>query len=152
MQFKWHKTGLIELTFLLAALIWISFRYQDTLNLLHPEWIILGLGLGFLWCLCHKLYLPLFLLLLIVGTLLHLWFVVLPNSLKWLQEEISAEEAIMLNGRIQERIVENDTIRLQLNSVDVIKNEQNNGYWKQSWAFRKIAAEFQFFIVDVSCG
>jgi len=47
MQFKWHKTGLIELTFLLAALIWISFRYQDTLNLLHPEWIILGLGLLF---------------------------------------------------------------------------------------------------------
>ena len=124
MQFKWHKTGLIELTFLLAALIWIPFRYQDTLNLLHPEWIILGLGLGFLWCLRHKLYLPLFLLLLIAGTLLHQWFVVLPNSLKWLQEEISAEEAIMLNGRIQERIVENDTIRLQLNSVDVIKGEQ----------------------------
>ena len=124
MQLKWHKTGLIELTFLLAALIWISFRYQDTLNLLHPEWIILGLGLGFLWCLRHKLYLPLFLLLLIAGTLLHQWFVVLPNSLKWLQEEISAEEAIMLNGRIQERIVENDTIRLQLNSVDVIKGEQ----------------------------
>jgi len=124
MQFKWHKTGLIELTFLLAAVIWIYFRYQDTLNLLHPEWIILGLGLGFLWCLRHKLYLPLFLLLLIAGTLLHQWFVVLPNSLKWLQEEISAEEAIMLNGRIQERIVENDTIRLQLNSVDVIKGEQ----------------------------
>ena len=124
MQLKWHKTGLIELTFLLAALIWISFRYQDTLNLLHPEWIILGLGLGFLWCLRHKLYLPLFLLLLIAGTLLHQWFVVLPNSLKWLQEEISAEEAIMLNGKIQERIVENDTIRLQLNSVDVIKGEQ----------------------------
>jgi len=124
MQFKWHKTGLIELIFLLAALIWISFRYQDTLNLLHPEWIILGLGLGFLWCLRHKLYLPLFLLLLIAGTLLHQWFVVLPNSLKWLQEEISAEEAIMLNGKIQERIVGNDTIRLQLNSVDVIKGEQ----------------------------
>jgi len=124
MQFKWHKTGLIELTFLLAALIWISFRYQDTLNLLHPEWIILGLGLGFLWCLRHKLYLPLFLLLLIAGTLLHQWFVVLPNSLKWLQEEIYAEEAIMLNGRIQERTVENHTIRLQLNSVDVIKGEQ----------------------------
>ena len=124
MQLKWHKTSLIELTFLLAALIWISFRYQDTLNLLHPEWIILGLGLGFLWCLRHKLFLPLFLLLLIAGTLLHQWFVVLPNSLKWLQEEIYAEEAIMLNGRIQERIVENDTIRLQLNSVDVIKGEQ----------------------------
>ena len=30
----------------------------------------------------------------------------------------------MLNGRIQERIVENDTISLQLNSVDVIKGEQ----------------------------
>ncbi|MBT5834861.1 MAG: hypothetical protein HOH83_08705, partial [Deltaproteobacteria bacterium] len=60
MQFKWHKTGLIELFFLLAALIWIFFRYHETLNLLHPEWIILGLGLGFLWCLRHKLYLPLF--------------------------------------------------------------------------------------------
>ena len=63
-------------------------------------------------------------LLLIVDTLLHQWCVVLPNSLKWLQEDISAEEAIMLNGRIQERIVENDTIRLELNSVDVIKGEQ----------------------------
>jgi len=80
----------------------------------------------------HKLYIPLFLFLLIAGTLLDQWFVVLPNSLKWLQEEISAEEAIMLNGRIQERIVENDTIRLQLNSVDVIKLNKNNGYWKQS--------------------
>ena len=40
------------------------------------------------------------LLLLIAGTLLHQWFVVLTNSLKWLQEEISAEEAIMLNGKI----------------------------------------------------
>ena len=102
MQFKWHKTGLIELIFLLAALIWIFFRYHETLNLLHPEWIILGLGLGFLWCLRHKLYLPLFLLLFIAGTLLHQWFVVLPNSLKWLQEEISAEEAIMVNGKILE--------------------------------------------------
>ena len=64
------------------------------------------------------------LLLLISGTLLRQWFVVLPNSLKWLQEEISAEEANLLNGKIQERIVENDTIRLQLNSVDFIKSEQ----------------------------
>ena len=124
MQLKWNKNGLIELTFLLVALIWIPPRYQDTLNLLHPEWIILGLGLGFLWCLRHKLYLPLFLLLLIAGTLLHQWFVVLPNCLKWLQGVIFAEEAILLNGKIQERIVENDTIRLQLNSVNVIKGEQ----------------------------
>ena len=101
MQFKWHKTGLIELIFLLAALIWIPSRYQDTLSLLHPEWIFLSLGLGFLWCLRHKLYLPLFLLLLIAGTLLRQWFVVLPNSLKCLQEEISAEEAIMLNALLE---------------------------------------------------
>ena len=46
MQFKWHKTGLIELTSLLAALLWISYRYQHTLNQLHPEWILLGLGIG----------------------------------------------------------------------------------------------------------
>ena len=89
--------------------------------MLHPERIILGLGLVFLWCLGNKLFLPLFLLLLIAGTSQHQWFVVLPNSLKWMQEEISAEEGIMLNGRIQEHIVENDTIRLQLDSVDVIK-------------------------------
>ena len=145
MQFKWHKTGLIELTFLLAALIWISFRYQDTLNLLHPEWIILGLGLGFLWCLRHKLYLPLFLLLLIAGTLLHQWFVVLPNSLKWLQEEISAEEAIMLNGKIQERIVENDTIRLQLNSVDVIKGEQKQWLPEAILSFPKTSRRISSF-------
>ena len=137
MQFKWHKTSLIELTFLLAALIWIPFCYQGTLNLLHPEWIILGLGLGFLCCLSHKLYLPLFLLLLIAGTLLHQWFVVLPNSLKWLQEEIFAEEAIMLNGRIQERIVGNDTIRLQLNSVNVIKGEQKQGLPEAILSFPK---------------
>jgi len=145
MQLKWHKTGLIELTFLLAALIWISFRYQDTLNLLHPEWIILGLGLGFLWCLRHKLYLPLFLLLLIAGTLLHQWFVVLPNSLKWLQEEISAEEAIMLNGKIQERIVENDTIRLQLNSVDVIKGEQKQWLPEAILSFPKTSRRISSF-------
>ena len=145
MQFKWHKTGLIELTFLLAALIWISFRYQDTLNLLHPEWIILGLGLGFLWCLRHKLYLPLFLLLLIAGTLLHQWFVVLPNSLKWLQEKISAEEAIMLNGKIQERIVENDTIRLQLNSVDVIKGEQKQWLPEAILSFPKTSRRISSF-------
>ena len=145
MQLKWHKTSLIELTFLLAALIWISFRYQDTLNLLHPEWIILGLGLGFLWCLRHKLYLPLFLLLLIAGTLLHQWFVVLPNSLKWLQEEIPAEEAIMLNGRIQERIVENDTIRLQLNSVDVIKGEQKQWLPEAILSFPKTSRRISSF-------
>ena len=89
MQFKSNKTGLIDVTFLLTALIWISFRYQDTLYLLHPEWIILGLSLGFLLCLRHTLNLPLFLLLLFAGTLLRRWFVVLPNSLKWLQKEIS---------------------------------------------------------------
>ena len=53
MQFKCLKTCLIGLTFLLAVLILISFRYQDTLHLLYPEWIILGLGLSFLWCLRH---------------------------------------------------------------------------------------------------
>ena len=87
MQFKWHKTGLIELTSLLAALLWISYRYQHTLNQLHPEWILLGLGIGVLWCLRHNLYLPLFLLLLIAGILLHQWFFVLPSSVKWLKQE-----------------------------------------------------------------
>ena len=37
---------------------------------------------------------------------------------------MAAEEAIMLNWRVQEIIVENDTIRLQQNSVDVLKGEQ----------------------------
>ena len=151
MQLKWNKNGLIELTFLVDALIWIPFRYQDTLNLLHPEWIILGLGLGFLWCLRHKLYIPLFLFLLIAGTLLHQWFVVLPNSLKWLQEEISAEEAIMLNGKIQECIVGNDTISLQLNSVDVIKGEQKQWSPEAILSFPENSRRNSSFFVDVSC-
>ena len=123
MRFKWHKTSLIELIILLAALILISFRYQDTINQLHPEWITLGLGLGFLWCLHHNLFLLLFSLLLIAGILLYQWFDVILSSLHWLQKQISVEAIIMLNGRIQERIIYKDTIRLQLISVDVIKGD-----------------------------
>ena len=85
------------------------------------------------------------LLLLIAGTLLRQWFVVLPNSLKWLQEEISAEEAIMLNGKIQERIVENDTIRLQLNSVDVIKGEQKQWLPEAILSFPKTSRRISSF-------
>jgi ComEC/Rec2-related protein len=137
MQFKWHKTGLIELTSLLAALLWISYRYQHTLNQLHPEWILLGLGIGVLWCLRHNLYLPLFLLLLIAGILLHQWFFVLPSSVKWLKQEISAESTIMLNGRIQQRITNEDTIRLHLNSVDVIKGEKKQWFPEAILSFPK---------------
>ncbi|MBC8257811.1 MAG: ComEC/Rec2 family competence protein [SAR324 cluster bacterium] len=124
MQFKWHKISLIETFCLLAVIIWIFLRFQHTLNQLHPEWILLALGLGFLWCLRHNLYLPIFLLLLLAGILLHQWFVILPNSLSWLQKEVSAETAILLNGRIQERSVENDSIRLKLNSVELIKGKR----------------------------
>jgi len=124
MQFKWHKTGLIELAFLPAALIWIFYRYSHTLNQLHPEWILLGLGLGVLWCLRYNLYLPLSLLLLIAGIILHQWLVILPSSVNWLKQEISAGSTIMLNGKIQERFINEDTIRLHLNSVDIIKGEK----------------------------
>ena len=127
MQFKWHKTGLIELAFLPAALIWIFYRYSHTLNQLHPEWILLGLGLGVLWCLRYNLYLPLSLLLLFGGIILHQWLVVLPSSVNWLKQEISAGSTIMLNGKIQERFINEDTIRLHLNSVDIIKDE--NKQW-----------------------
>ena len=83
-------------------------------------------------------------LLLIAGTLLHQWFVVLPNSLKWLQEVIS-EETIMLNGKIQERIVGNDTIRLQLNSVDVIQDEQKQWLPEAILSFPKTSRRISSF-------
>ena len=128
MQFKWYKTGFIEFSALAAAVIWLSFRYQHTLNQLHPEWILLGLSLGVLWCLRHNLYLPLFLLLLSAGILLYQWFVVLPSTENWLKQEISAESTIMLNGKIQERIVDEENIRLQLNSVLVFKGEKKQWF------------------------
>ena len=102
MLFKWHKIGLLEFASLLAVLIWIFFRYQHTLNQLHPEWILMAVALGVFWCLRYNLYLPLFLLLLIAAILLHQWLVVLPSSVNWLKQEISAESTIMLNGRIQQ--------------------------------------------------
>ena len=42
MKFSWHKTGFLEIILLTVLLIWIAFRYQDTLNQLHPEGIMLG--------------------------------------------------------------------------------------------------------------
>jgi len=124
MLFKWYKTGLLEFATLLAALLWIFSRYQHTLNQLHPEWILLAVVLGVFWCLRHNLYLPLFLLLLIAAILLHQWLVVLPSSVNWLKQEISAESTIMLNGRIQQRILKEDTVRLQLSSVELSKGEK----------------------------
>jgi len=124
MLFKWYKTGLLEFATLLAALLWIFSRYQHTLNQLHPEWILLAVVLAVFWCLRHNLYLPFFLLLLIAAILLHQWLVVLPSSVNWLKQEISAESTIMLNGRIQQRILKEDTVRLQLSSVELSKGEK----------------------------
>ena len=124
MLFKCYKTGLLEFASLLAALIWISLRYQHTLNQLHPEWILLAVALGVFWCLRHKLYLPLFLLFLIAAILLHQWLVVLPSSVNWLKQEISAESTIMLNGRIQQRILKGDTVSLKLSLVELSKGEK----------------------------
>ena len=70
MKFSRHKTGFLEFFLLTVLLIWITFRYQHTLNQLHPEWIMLGLAIGLVWCLRHKLHLPFILLLLIAGMLL----------------------------------------------------------------------------------
>ena len=124
MLFKWYKTGLLKFATLLAALLWIFSRYQHTLNQLHPEWILLAVVLAVFWCLRHNLYLPFFLLLLIAAILLHQWLVVLPSSVNWLKQEISAESTIMLNGRIQQRILKEDTVRLQLSSVELSKGEK----------------------------
>ena len=121
MRFKWHETSLIELIILLATLILISFRYHDTLDQLHLEWFTQGLGLGFLWCLHHNLFLLLFSYLLIAGKLMYQWFVVILSSLHWLQKQFSVEVIIMLNDRIQKHIICKDPIRLQLIPVDVIK-------------------------------
>gem|GEM_PF-6457327 len=87
MLFKWHKIGLLEFASLLAVLIWIFFRYQHTLNQLHPEWILMAVALGVFWCLRYNLYLPLSLLLLIAAILLHQWLVVLPSSVNWLSRK-----------------------------------------------------------------
>ena len=69
MKFSWHKTGYLEIILLTVLLIWIVFRYQHTLNQFHPEWIILGLAIGLVWCVRDKLHLPFNLLLLIAGML-----------------------------------------------------------------------------------
>jgi len=42
MKFSWYKTGFLEIILLTVLLFWIAFRYQYTLNHLHPEWVILG--------------------------------------------------------------------------------------------------------------
>ena len=124
MLFKWHKTGLLEFASLLAALIWIYYRYQHTLNQLHLEWILLAVAFGVFWCLRHKIYLPLILLVLTAAILLHQWLVVLPSSVNWLKQEISAESTIMLNGRIQQRILKEDSVYLQLSSVELSNGEK----------------------------
>jgi hypothetical protein len=46
MLFKWHKTSLREFASLMAALIWIYYRYKHTLNQFHPEWILLAVFFG----------------------------------------------------------------------------------------------------------
>jgi len=150
MLFKCYKTGLLEFASLLAALIWISLRYQHTLNQLHPEWILLAVALGVFWCLRHKLYLPLFLLFLIAAILLHQWLVVLPSSVNWLKQEISAESTIMLNGRIQQRILKGDTVSLKLSLVELSKAKKKYCFRKRFYTFQKKGAEFQVFIVDVN--
>ncbi len=123
MKFSWHKTGLLQIIIVSVLLIWIIFRYQHTLNQLHPEWIMLGLGLGLLWSLRHNLHFPLILLLLIGGMLLYQWLFVLPSTMNWLQREISAESKIMVNGRIRQRVISKENIRLKLNNVEVFKGK-----------------------------
>ena len=123
MKFSWHKTGLLQIIIVSVLLIWIVFRYQHTLNQLHPEWIMLGLGLGLLWSLRHNLHFPLILLLLIGGMLLYQWLFVLPSTMNWLQREISAESKIMVNGRIRQRVISKENIRLNLNNVEVFKGK-----------------------------
>ena len=51
----------------------------------------------------------------------------------------------MLNGRIQECIVENDTIRLQLNSVDVTKGEQKQWLPKANLSFSENSRRISSF-------
>jgi len=51
----------------------------------------------------------------------------------------------MLNGKIQERIVGNDTIRLQLNSVDVIKGEQKQWLPEAILSFPKTSRRISSF-------
>ena len=51
----------------------------------------------------------------------------------------------MLNGRIQERIIENDTIRLQLNSVEVIKGEQKQWLPEAILSFPKTSHRISSF-------
>lgn len=62
---------MLKFASLLAALIWIYYRYQHTLNQLHLEWILLAVAFGVFWCLRHKIYLPLILLVLNAAILLH---------------------------------------------------------------------------------
>ena len=102
MKFSRHKTGFLEIFLLTVLLIWFAFHYQHTLNQLHPEWVMLGLAIGLVWCLRHKLCLPFILLLLIAGMLLYQWFVVIPSCINWLKQEISADSKIMVNGKIQQ--------------------------------------------------
>ena len=95
-----------------TALIWIYYSYQHTLNQLHLEWILLAVALGFFWCLCHKIYRPLILLVLTAAILLHQCLVILPSSLTWLKKIISAESTIILNGMIQQQIPKEDSFYL----------------------------------------
>ena len=46
MKFSLHKTGYLEIVLLTVLVIWITFRYQHTINRLHPEWFILVLAIG----------------------------------------------------------------------------------------------------------
>ena len=146
MLFKWHKTGLLEFTSLLAALIWIYYRYQHTLNQLHLEWILLAVAFGVFWCLRHKIYLPLILLVLTAAILLNQWLVVLPSSVNWLKQEISAESTIMLNGRIQQRILKEDSVYLQLSSVELSKGEKKLRLPEAVLRFPKKSVVFSIFI------
>ena len=42
MNFSFYKISILEIILLTVFLIWIACCYQDTLNQLHPEGIMLG--------------------------------------------------------------------------------------------------------------
>jgi len=67
------------------------------------------------------------------------------------EQEISAESTIMLNGRIQQRILKEDTVRLQLSSVELSKGDKKLRLPEAILHFPKKGAEYLIFIMAVNC-
>ena len=139
---------MLEFASLLAAMIWIFYRYLQTLNQLHLEWTLLAVFFGVFWCLTHKVYLTFVFLFFVSAILLHQCLVVLSSSVNWLKQETSAESTIMLNGRIQQRILKEDTVRLQVSSLELSEGEKNCDFQKEFYTFLRKSVEFLIFIGD----